>query len=221
MHPPFAPSHPHGAHGSAIDAGNRPAVAIVSANTLAAVGLSGLIEGLMPMAQVRIFSAFDPMMEAERTTTFYHYFITTAVLLDHVRFFLERRRKTIVLVEGKATNVLPADFHTIDISLPQDELLRSIMRMEQAIHGQGHPQPEPVVRAQTPLRATVLTPRETEVLRLLVLGLTNKEVAAELGVGLTTIISHRKNIVDKLKMKSLSALTVYAVAHGIVKVEEI
>ena len=70
-------------------------------------------------------------------------------------------------------------------------------------------------------RIASLTPRETEVLHFVAMGLINKEIAEKLQVGLTTVISHRKNLTEKLGIKSVSGLTVYAVMHGIVKLEDI
>ena len=40
-------------------------------------------------------------------------------------------------------------------------------------------------------------------------------------VGLATVITHRKNIMEKLGMKSVSALTIYAVMHGYVDINKI
>ena len=60
-----------------------------------------------------------------------------------------------------------------------------------------------------------LTKRETEVLRLLTQGLLNKEIADQLGISLHTVISHRKNIISKLGIKTVSGLTIYAMMHGI------
>jgi DNA-binding CsgD family transcriptional regulator len=67
----------------------------------------------------------------------------------------------------------------------------------------------------------ILTPREIEVVKWIVWGKTNKETAEALGVGVATVISHRKNIMKKLNTRSVSALTIYAVMHGIVSPEEI
>ena len=52
-------------------------------------------------------------------------------------------------------------------------------------------------------------------------GFINKEVADQLNIGMTTVITHRKNIMEKLGMKSVSALTIYAVMHGYVDINKI
>ena len=59
-----------------------------------------------------------------------------------------------------------------------------------------------------------LSPREIEVLVLITKGLINKEIADKLNISLTTVISHRKNITEKLGLKSVSSLTVYAIMNG-------
>ena len=56
---------------------------------------------------------------------------------------------------------------------------------------------------------------------LIVSGLINKEIAARLNISIATVITHRKNIMDKLGIKSVSALTVYAVMHGYVDISAI
>jgi ATP/maltotriose-dependent transcriptional regulator MalT len=49
-----------------------------------------------------------------------------------------------------------------------------------------------------PLLPESLTPRETEVLNLLASGLTNREIAAQLGLTMSTVKSHIQNIYGKL-----------------------
>lgn len=71
------------------------------------------------------------------------------------------------------------------------------------------------------LTSKILSNREIEVLSLIVQGYINKEIAAQLNISLTTVITHRKNIMDKLGMRSVSALTIYAVMHGYVDINSI
>ena len=55
----------------------------------------------------------------------------------------------------------------------------------------------------------LLSAREIEVLVLITKGLINKEIADKLNISLTTVITHRKNITEKLGIKSVSGLTIY------------
>jgi DNA-binding CsgD family transcriptional regulator len=64
------------------------------------------------------------------------------------------------------------------------------------------------------LSSDVLSFREIEVLQLVAQGFLNKEIADKLHIGLTTVISHRKNIVNKLGIKTVPGLTVYAYRQG-------
>lgn len=66
-----------------------------------------------------------------------------------------------------------------------------------------------------------LSPREKTILRLVSLGYTNKEIAEELFLSAHTVITHRKNIVHKLGIKAVSALTVYAIVNNIITIEEL
>jgi DNA-binding NarL/FixJ family response regulator len=60
------------------------------------------------------------------------------------------------------------------------------------------------------------TPRETEIIRLLAEGKTNKMIAAELGITVRTVETHRSKIMLKLGLHSLTQLVHYAVRHNIV-----
>jgi DNA-binding NarL/FixJ family response regulator len=62
----------------------------------------------------------------------------------------------------------------------------------------------------------LLTPREREVLQLVAEGKSNKEVATILNLSVYTVETHRSNIMEKLKLKSLPELILYAVRKGII-----
>ena len=62
----------------------------------------------------------------------------------------------------------------------------------------------------------LLTARELDVLRLLARGKTNKELAAELGMGVRTAESHHANVMAKLNVESLGELVRIAVRDGVI-----
>jgi DNA-binding NarL/FixJ family response regulator len=66
-------------------------------------------------------------------------------------------------------------------------------------------------------RTDVLTPRETEVLQLIAEGKANKQIAAELGLGIKTIEHHRQQVMNKLNIHDIATLTRYAISKGIVE----
>lgn len=61
-----------------------------------------------------------------------------------------------------------------------------------------------------------LSNRELEVLQHIVSGLSNKEIAAELGLSVNTVGVHRANIMDALQMRNAAELVVYAIRNGLV-----
>lgn len=66
-----------------------------------------------------------------------------------------------------------------------------------------------------------LSNRETDVLVALVKGMTNKEISDKLFISIHTVITHRKNIIRKTGIKSVSGLTVYALLNNLVDETEI
>jgi len=66
--------------------------------------------------------------------------------------------------------------------------------------------------------APSLTTRELEVLQLIVLGRSNKEIAAVLGVSANTVAVHRANIMQALDIHNTAELVVYAIRKGLVSI---
>jgi len=62
----------------------------------------------------------------------------------------------------------------------------------------------------------LLTPREREILQLVAEGKSNKEVANLLNLSVYTVETHRSNIMQKLNLKGVPELTLYAVRKGII-----
>ena len=66
-----------------------------------------------------------------------------------------------------------------------------------------------------------LSDREKEVLICLSKGLKNNEIADTLNISVHTVITHRKNIVRKTGIKSVAALTVYAILNNLIDEKDI
>jgi DNA-binding NarL/FixJ family response regulator len=65
-----------------------------------------------------------------------------------------------------------------------------------------------------------LTARQREVLRLLALGRSTKEIAYELELSAKTVESHRAQIMERLAIRDVAGLVVYAIQHDIISIEE-
>lgn len=196
----------------------RPKIAIISNNSLMNFGLKAIIERLMPMGEVCLFSSAEDVV-SQPDDSFAHFFISAQVFADNSCYFLEHHSRVIVLVTSPQT-ILPAHIHTLNISQSENDMVRDILRL----HNSGHPHSHNPYSDNSNSRENsipTLSEREKEVLSLLVKGFINKEIAEELNISINTVISHRRNIVEHLGLRSVSALTIYAVTHGIVNIEDI
>ena len=195
---------------------SRPKVAIIDPNTLSMVGLKGMLQTVMPIMTVDCYGSFSEL-EANQPDQYFHYFVAMNVVLEHKAFFLDQRKKTIVLTLSRETTSQLSEFHSLCINVPEEELVRSLLMLEQHAHGHGQNLPQ----MPKALQRKILSDREIEVMSLIVQGYINKEIADKLNISLSTVITHRKNIMDKLGLRSVSALTIYAVTHNYVDINSI
>jgi len=80
---------------------------------------------------------------------------------------------------------------------------------------------DPQVQSPTVLkgeRSSGLTPRELEVLRMIVEGKSNREIATALDLSANTVAVHRANIMNALGIHKTAELVVYAIRAGLVNV---
>ncbi len=94
------------------------------------------------------------------------------------------------------------NYYNKDIS---DTVLKSIMRKSSS--GDKRDQ------------GVALTEREMEILRNVVEGSTNKEIARKLCISIRTVDSHKNNIMHKLKLKSSVELVKYAIKNNLVSID--
>ena len=106
-----------------------------------------------------------------------------------------------------------ADIFFCEVDLHQHEQMEdhlfipAVERLEaKVLSGETEPETEAIPK-----------PKE----RCIVRGLTNKEVAEELFISVNTVLTHRKNIARKLSIHSVAGLTIYAIAGGLVSLDEV
>ena len=66
-----------------------------------------------------------------------------------------------------------------------------------------------------------LSAREKEVIIALVQGMANKKIAAHLGISVNTVITHRRNIAQKLQIHSPAGLTIYAIVNDLIDINAV
>lgn len=196
---------------------HHPEIAIVEPNTLTCLGLQTILKDMIPMATIRVFHSFGELVD-DTPDMYAHYFISTQIYFEHTSFFLPRKPKTIVLVGGDSQPQL-SGVPKLNIYQDEKSLVKDILQLRQYGHQVRHQITGKAMHADKTEHE--LSAREIEVLILITKGLINKEIADKLNISLTTVISHRKNITEKLGIKSVSGLTVYAVMNGYIEADRI
>ena len=192
---------------------HQPEIAIIDPNTLLCMGLQTLLEEIIPMATIRVFHSFGELVD-DTPDMYVHYFVSAQIYFEHTAFFREKHPRAIVLAGGENLPQL-AGVPTLNICQDEKALVKSILQMHERGHHKScnHPHTTPTEHE--------LSAREIEVLVLITKGFINKEIAEKLNISLTTVISHRKNITEKLGIKSVPGLTIYAVMNGYVEADSI
>lgn len=196
-------------------------MAIIDSNLLACMGLMHILKKFIPFAQVKIYHAHEELM-ADDPESFAHFFVSSRIYFEHTRFFRRRAYRTIVLINGENLPPMPGIL-TLNVSQSEQDLITDLLQMHSQGHGTGphRPRQQPMETATRPrnnddptAETQPLTAREIEVITLLGKGYINKEIADRLNIGLTTVITHRKNIMSKINAHSLSDVIIYAVMNG-------
>ena len=193
----------------------RPAIAVIAPSILTALGMKSILEKIIPMAEVEVFNDVHALEESGMER-YFHFFTAAPLFVRHSALFRPYRRRVILLAGGSVPPEL-ADMRRLNILRSAEEPVRDIMHMHRSVHHDAHDPAPDASAAQGP----VLSAREAEVLALIARGHINKEIAQRLGIGLTTVISHRRNLMEKLGIRSVSGLTLYAVTRGYVEADEL
>lgn len=203
-------------------------LAILNADTLSSMGLAHLLRQFVPFATITTYGSYEQYAQ-QASATPNHVFVSSQIYTRHATDLIHRRDRVVVLVFGQGDQLrLPCHVHTINVCLPQADIVRTLLSIARQAHKMSDvsaessaAMPHSVRHAIDPDSAMPLTARQVAVLSLVARGFTNRQIADELGIALGTVLTHRKNILDKLGIRTVSALTIYAITHGIVRAEDV
>jgi DNA-binding CsgD family transcriptional regulator len=179
-------------------------IAIILPDTLQSAGLQTLLTDYFPPVEVACFPAFESFSAAQNDT-FDYYFTQAEIFVLNADFFLPRRAKVVINICNGIPDTL-SGYNNLHVCAPREIIIEQIQLLFSAEN----------TNTNAGEKSKELTFRETDVLRLIVKGSTNREIADKLHISLNTVLTHRKNITSKLEIKTVSGLTFYAIMNGLV-----
>jgi DNA-binding NarL/FixJ family response regulator len=129
------------------------------------------------------------------------------------------RRYVIAMLEAGAVGYLLKNSASEELLIALEAVARGETYLSPAIAGsvvaraiQGSPTPRSAEERP-------LTVREREVLQLVAEGKSSKEIGSILHIAVPTVETHRRQIVEKLNLRSIAELTKYAIREGLTSTE--
>lgn len=194
----------------------NPCFAIIDRNTLSSSKLRELLLKVFPGMEVFNYDTVEGFIR-DSNRHFIHFFVSDLLLLRRPDEFEPLKSSTTVL-STTGTLVVRSGYHILDISTSEKEIVSSLKDLRENFrNGACYPD----YGRQKDSSEDALSTREREVLRLLVKGMTSREVAEELGISLPTATFHRNNICTKFGTRSIPRLTLQALLLGLVGADEI
>ena len=192
-----------------------PCIAIIDRNTLGATALRYILWNTFSNVEVHLYNSMDSFIR-DSNRHFIHFFIESDILFRHIDEFITLRKQTTVLSVGRNRRFAEEGFNILDISMSEAEITDRLLHIQLISRFED---PQEIKRNKGIGEA--LSSREKEVLKLMIKGLINKEIAQQLEISVTTVIFHRNNICEKLQTRSIGKLTIFAVLSGIIDINEI
>ncbi len=184
-------------------------VALIGLHTLERIGIRSLLAERNGITAASYASQEEYRDIGEQADGF---IVSAGVFMHNLDFYMPRRNNTLVVdrerkeLEEKAASQSPGNPAGADRFIYQDSDETEIAGRLDGLIGR---------LTETDDSQGELSAREKEVLRLLVAGKINKEIADELCISINTVITHRKNITSKTGIKSVSGLSLYALMNGL------
>ncbi|MFA9391789.1 MAG: response regulator transcription factor [Prolixibacteraceae bacterium] len=153
------------------------------------------------------FQNLDHLLKTQNKNNHYlivHHSLLNVPKLDHLNRLIFNFRGKIMVLGSEKMN---ADFHQFLI-LPNDTEIEVIRKLNEFFANEA----TTIMHQQN----DQLSAREIDVLKEVALGYSNKEIGDHLFISVNTVITHRKNITEKLGIKTIAGLTVYALMNSLI-----
>lgn len=193
-----------------------PCFAIIDRNTLSYVALRHVLQDVFNHVDVFAYNSIEEFIR-DSNRHFVHFFVSSDILFCNAEEFDTLKSQTTILYSGTAGNIERNGYRILDVSLSEEKIIEQLRHLQST--GRYENNISPTKSADDVIQK--LSQREKDVLKLIVKGRLNKEIADELGISMPTAIFHRNNICDKLQTRSVGKLTVMAVLSGLVDINEI
>ncbi len=194
----------------------EPCFAIIDRNTLSYMALKHVLQDMFNHVEVHAYNTIEDFIR-DSNRHFVHFFVSSDILFTNADEFETLKDQTTILSTGLMSNIEKTGYRILDISQPEDQIVLQLTHLQNT----GRYENTSNLSNSTKDIIQRLSQREKDVLRLIVMGKLNKEVAHELNITLATAIFHRNNICDKLQTRSVGKMTVLAVISGLVDINEI
>ena len=195
----------------------NPCIAIIDHNTLSSIALQNILTDNYRNVEICAYGTMNDFIK-DSNRHFIHFFVSSDIMFRHIDEFETLRSQTTVLSEGEDRRFCKAGYNVLDISMSENEITGKLLKIQLVSRYEDN---DLNCKKRERNNGEELSPREKDVLKLMVKGLINKEIAESLGISMTTVIFHRNNICEKLQTRSLGRLTIFAVLSGIIDINEI
>jgi len=192
-------------------------IAIISDGILLRKGLKSFLSSYFDSVILEEFHLVKDFLNSYTSNQFAVIFIQNR-LFEEIAFdeYILKQLSDMILIgiisESENTNKLPSYFQdTISCAINDEQMLEKLEKWKK----------EWLDNNLFEYNDRELSQRETNVLKQVALGKTNKEIADTLFLSPHTVITHRKNITRKLGIYTVSGLTVYALINNLINPSEV
>lgn len=195
----------------------NPCFAIIDKNTLSRMALEKILMDTFNQVEVVSYGSMEKFIK-DSNRHFVHFFVSSDILFTNIDEFEYLKHMTTVLSQGNNRRIEEAGYVILDISMTGQSIFENILKLHSSGHCGGS---QALTARDSEGIREILSKREKEVLRLMIKGLINKEIAEKLNISMTTVIFHRNNICEKLQTRSIGKMTIFAVLSGIIDINDI